>query len=514
MLSKIDKHHVDCDKATGAGGSWTYEQGGYYGDYKLTYVSENGNIWGIPIYDTTASGLTTGESVVDNEDGTVSLPFTGHPFEDGWVVKISNTTGTLYDGIYTIQAGSTGTNNIVVTETYNAYTCTGNERVIRWIDVYTSSAGSSVQDSDGNVYYGHNDDGTSHVTKITEDGTQSYPLTATTYPWPRDGYSCVDIGISGDSIYTWLDKSTGNHVTKFSLSTGIEEWNNFFTGAGVPDFALDSDGNLYAGTMGTGTLYGGAGGGTEKRVAKFASADGTKTDVNFPRMKTCYETYIDNELGIIICAGNDYYVSTDSTNAPGWNVQVADLDGSNWRGIRFGGITIVGGGPAYDTDYTIGKDQVWTYNGYIWVIVQAEEKLYQLDTDCNIVDSVTVTGVVGGWYDLWGNIVLVSPGETNIFTWLDSGDISGGALAVEPDDNYDNLLSAWDSAFVYIRGNAFFWPGIDVPASFVAPGSRQYRSIAYPEDWAHLEGQTVQVVKDGIYLGDEAVSGGQITLDD
>ena len=42
----------------------------------------------------------------------------------------------------------------------------------------------------------------------------------------------------------------------------------------------------------------------------------------------------------------------------------------------------------------------------------------------------------------------------------------------------------------------------------------QYRTTAYPQDWSHLEGQTVQVVKDGIYLGDEAVSGGQITLDD
>ena len=44
--------------------------------------------------------------------------------------------------------------------------------------------------------------------------------------------------------------------------------------------------------------------------------------------------------------------------------------------------------------------------------------------------------------------------------------------------------------------------------------SNQSRTIAFPQDWAHLEGEVVQVLKNGTYIGDEAVSGGQITLDD
>ena len=69
-------------------------------------------------------------------------------------------------------------------------------------------------------------------------------------------------------------------------------------------------------------------------------------------------------------------------------------------------------------------------------------------------------------------------------------------------DDYFSLDSTdWDNFSDYVSGGVF-------------TASLQYRTTAYPQDWSHLEGQTVQVVKDGIYLGDEAVSGGQITLDD
>jgi hypothetical protein len=53
-----------------------------------------------------------------------------------------------------------------------------------------------------------------------------------------------------------------------------------------------------------------------------------------------------------------------------------------------------------------------------------------------------------------------------------------------------------------------------VADSATAGTSDQYRTVDYPNDWAHLEGETVQVLGDGIYKGEEAVSGGQVTLDD
>ena len=42
--------------------------------------------------------------------------------------------------------------------------------------------------------------------------------------------------------------------------------------------------------------------------------------------------------------------------------------------------------------------------------------------------------------------------------------------------------------------------------------SDQDRTVAYPEDYAHIEGQTVQVLEDGIYIGDYVVTGGAVTI--
>ena len=53
-----------------------------------------------------------------------------------------------------------------------------------------------------------------------------------------------------------------------------------------------------------------------------------------------------------------------------------------------------------------------------------------------------------------------------------------------------------------------------VKDSAVSGTGPQYRTVASPQNWDHLEGEIVQVLKNGTYIGDEAVSGGQITLDD
>jgi hypothetical protein len=497
---KADAHFVDCDIDPQTPVTWDWEFGGNYGAYSLTYASENANIWGLPFTDTTVSSLTKDSVAIDNGDGTVSLPSHGHPFEDGWVIYITNTTGTSYNGTFTIQAGSTGTNYIKITSSYFAYTCTGNERTMRYFSL-PSSTGASVQDSDGDVYYGSNETNNTYVTKIEADGTLSYPITQPDWPYAA-AYTCIDIAIQGDYIYLWLDWSTTNRVYKFDLTDYSLVWKNPFNNPGNADFDLDSSGNLYAGAMGDDHLFGGVQGSTVYEVGKLDADDGTLTSIPFPRIKTNYETVVDNDLGIIICAGTDAYVDTDPINAPGWNLQTANLDGTNWKGRRFGPISNVIG-PSWDTDYTIGKDQVWTYNGFIYVIIQAEGKLYKLNTDLETLATIEVTGLVGGWYDLWNNLVLVSPDQTILFTFCDADTLD--VLKTELDQYYSpaSPLDNWDSAFVYFRGDAYFWPGIETPSTFVAPGSHQYRTVAYPQDYAHLEGQTVQVLSDGIYLDDD-----------
>ncbi len=133
-----------------------------------------------------------------------------------------------------------------------------------------------------------------------------------------------------------------------------------------------------------------------------------------------------------------------------------------------------------------------------------------VDSFVNLTSPLIVTQSKDMWLDYLGRIALKSrdPALSNRgVVLLDSDDLS-------IIDSIDTGLSSWTSQLIFDAHslpNAFehtFGPTTG------APTSQQDRTVAYPANWLHLEGETVQVLGDGIFLGTEIVSGGQIDLDD
>jgi len=73
---------------------------------------------------TSASGTLDNAAAVDNEDGTVSIPITGHGLEAGRLVTLASTTN--YNDTYAIVAVPDA-DHIDITETYAAETFAGTE---------------------------------------------------------------------------------------------------------------------------------------------------------------------------------------------------------------------------------------------------------------------------------------------------------------------------------------------------------------------------------------------------
>ena len=138
---------------------WGYEAGANVGggaftsgDYLYTYFSYNGGLVGVPLGDAALAGsLDASGAAVDKGGGLVGLPYTGHPFNAGETVTVTNTTS--YNASYVLDA-TTSANELVVADTYAAETFDGDEPVVREIGL-DSSFGRSAQDNDGNIYYGH-----------------------------------------------------------------------------------------------------------------------------------------------------------------------------------------------------------------------------------------------------------------------------------------------------------------------------------------------------------------------
>lgn len=490
-----------------------------YAAYELTYISENGRIWGFPTINITVSGLdatkashgvpfdagdednpldvgdaitsgaksavvdgityttaTTGtiaytldggsadfadddvltdgtNSVTVNGTSKTALPFTGHPFDDGWTIRVMGTTS--YDGTETVQTGSEGTNYILITAGFSSETFDGTERVTRYFSL-TSGLGRSCQDSSGVVYFGHSRDvanNDSCITKILTDGTIVYNPLTPSGGWPTDkAYTAHDVKIYNDeTLYVYIVGSTTNRLYSFDLATGNQNWLNLFSSVPGYQMGVDSSGNVYI--CNTGDLIG-----LTREAAKFDVSDGTKTSMPGTRNST-YALWVDTEMSyggvqgvLLVGAGKETGAFYD-----GYNLHISTLDGSQT------GAASIGSG-------TIGSGHIWTYNNHIYIVDITGEKLYKLDTNLTVVDSVSIPYIQGGYYDLWGNLVIVSADAIDtidyLFTWLDPDDISGGILATEdfrPNYSPDSPLKGWDAAVggIYQHGGIFFWPGIE-----------------------------------------------------
>ena len=437
----------------------------YKPHYALTYISENGTIWGIPLNPIEKTTLALDEDGVarDVGGGVVGLPCASHPFEIGEVVRITETTN--FNGAFTLGAGTTN-NELQITDTYVAEIFDGTEVIVKYIGPLNAGAGHMISDSSGNLYYGHglNDDADPdnyYITKIETDGTIVYDYDFLNKNWtPGLAATITGLAITPDDqyLYLWIfvDGVTDyGYMFKFDLTTGDQLWTTLavFGETSLPgyDMALDADVNAYAPTE-------------NGEIRKFDSADGLGSFLTLMGegkeayvVGGCpYAVLVDDDMGIVICGGAQWCgVANDESVL--YNLAIRTLDDSEGAQIAIGGTYVTGG--TVDTTYTIGTGMIITHNGFFYVISYTPTcTIYKLDSELNIITSVAGPTYGQGLYvDLWGNIVVVNQdqvGQSDIF-WFYDTDLN---YLAKIDGFYTSMLSTWSAPVggAWIQGDTVF----------------------------------------------------------
>ncbi len=432
-----------------------------YGDYKMTYISDNAAIWGVPLDFITRTTLVLDTADVNNVGGgIVGLPCIGHPFASGDVIWIAGTTH--YENSHTLTSGTTA-NELQFTDTYNAETFNGDETVVEYI-LLPSSLGRMTQDSSGNLYYGHTYISESCVVKIETDGTIVTDFFSPDGGWSI-GKTISGIEVSSDNLYLYA-YTDEKKLYKFNLSDGSEIWQVTTGTTRGYDIFLDADDNVYIPNSGTGSIL------TIWNMAKFTAADGTKTvfDLMGERKTSSatgnlpYAVCVDDDMGIVIVGGAQVIATIyyELDNSLIYNLAKRDL--GNTEGVQITlGDTYTAGVQTFTRN--IATNCVVTYNGFIYVLIPGNLTIYKLDSDLTVKEEVPAPDyAIGIFVDLAGNIVIVnqdrtSPYRNDIFWWYDA-DLN--FLKTSTEDYYNLMFISWDSLVggPYIEGNVAFYPGI------------------------------------------------------
>jgi len=93
MLSKIDKHHVDCDILQLTPETWTQSPAeSSSASYHTVLMKDSSSIVVLPGTPTSSYTLNVDGVARDLGGNKCGLPITGHPFSAGDTVRISGTT--------------------------------------------------------------------------------------------------------------------------------------------------------------------------------------------------------------------------------------------------------------------------------------------------------------------------------------------------------------------------------------------------------------------------------------
>ena len=427
--------------------------------YNFTYISASGGIWGIPVGDGVMAGLDA-DDAVNIGGGVVGLPYTGHPFTVGESIRITSTT--KYNGTFTVLAGTTA-NQIQITDSYAAETFDGTEVIVKYYGSLAAGEGHMVQDSSGNLYYGHNNvsDGTHYfITRIAPDGTKTPDYLWLNRdpgdPWTSAWGTVNGLAITPDDRYLYTLRNYGRgYVTKWDLTTGDRVWRSVYDAVYTVwpgyDMAIDADGNAYA-PFGNGEF-----------VIKFDSDDGSKTVITLPvpatgyTIHSCpYDIKIDDDAGKCVVSGRAYQELSHYDFM--YNMVIMDLDGTNQIPVCVG--------DTYETEmrYTpvIGTTHVATRDGYIYVRNSSggyTPTIYKYDFEGNLIKSAAGPPYQQGLYfDLYGNLVVINQyqtvGQTDVF-WFYDTDLN---YLSKIDGFYSTMLSSWAAAIggSHLSGDAVF----------------------------------------------------------
>ena len=423
--------------------------------YKFTYISENASIWGMPVGDGEMAGLDAGGVAVDVGGGVVGLPFAGHPFTIGESIQITGTTN--YDGSATVGVGTTE-DQLQITSGYTAETFDGTEHIIKLIGSLNSGGGDMVQDSDGNMYFGHSlthndgDNKNYYITRISPDGTLTYDYDFLNTSWDWGSGRIINgIAIDDTYLYFWIEidgPTDYGYMNKWNLDTKARLWEA--DGQSWPGYsmAIDSEGNAYASSA---TYF----------LMKFASANGSVT----PEIgaQGVYDVVIDEDIGVILSAHG----------GTSGQLRAINMDTSSKTAVTVG-------------NSALGTGHVVTDGSFIYALgyISGTPTLYKITWDGTTlaIDSSAAgpTYGVGLYIDLYGNIVVVNQDWTttqnDLLYFYDTGlnyigkisNLSSGAP-----------LRTWDSSAggSWIQGNAVFDGDLGTPGTAGVPGSWSYSGL-------------------------------------
>ena len=434
--------------------------------YQLTYISQNGYVWGVPLNYYTRKGLSLDPGGVARTyaPARTALPCFGHPFKVGDVIRIGGTTN--YSSAYfTLQTGTSQTELVInkskVTETFD-----GSETVVRR-QTMLGGIGRMCQDRNGNIYQG----GTGFAIRILKtDGSivDNFFIPPGGCPGIYfDVITGLKISKDGEHLYvaTNLNGISGYmQFYKFRLSDGAQIWTQRVGNTVSYNIDIDANDNVYIQTQFQ----------TDpplvNRIMKVAASDGTVSSIYLfnDQQGLPYDVHVDDSLGKVIIGGYQLRNPPAGDLFP-INIVICDLDGGDPHTLALGGLYVESGVTRTET---IGTGCITSYKGYIYVILYShtlsKDQVYKLDSDLNII--AQVDGPPSGrgiFVDFLGHIVVVNQdygdafgtgGETDVF-WFYDADLNFISAA---DNFYRDMLDLWDAPAggSYQKGNVEFYPGI------------------------------------------------------
>lgn len=467
--------------------------------YELTFISENRKIWGIPVGDgEMTAGLDAGGVAVDIGGGVVGLPYFGHPFTAGEVVRITGTT--FYNDEFTLGAGTTA-NELQVTDAYNAEVFDGTELVVQYIAMPVASGGRMDIDADGNLYHGHGwyAAGSTFMTKVEPDGTKVYDFFDASSASTSSLVNGLKVNSASTYLYIMFDRG---RLEKYDLATGGKEWTVQVGSGNGYYMVLDSDDNPYFR------------GGTTDKITKYSSADGSVV-TEYTNTSSTYGVYavvVDEDMDIVVTGGYKVSANNDDTL---WNLIVRTLDDSSGEKIALGGTYADG---ANWRTYIIPTGCILTHDGYIYVLAWTPTcTLYKIevvwvgDTLSELVIISEEAGPTHGqglYVDLWENLVVVNQdtatSQTDVLYFYDF-DLN---YLSKVDNMYGSMFNTWDAAVggAWIQGDAV-WAGdlgTVTPAVPAIPGVEpNYVDVNdyYISDFANVADIEFCVYADGRPIG-------------
>jgi hypothetical protein len=487
LTVKADAHFVDCDKADGPGGSWDSTSGNTASGNVAVWTNVNDVDF---VHTPVPKHLNAGESAVEIDASTVAIRCDGHGFTAGQVVQFWGTSN--YTDLYTVKSGTSYRWIYIDHSPFVSETFSGTETVVRHENVGVFTSGLAV-DSSGNIMVGVQKGGsvTARLRKYQFDWTKE----ADGFFTPSGGWDTADdyacsCHISSDETYVYaliLRTTFFSRLTKFRISDGAFQW---ATGGcrGIQS-AIDSSDYVYVTEGDAGFDW----------PVRFDPSTGS-IDREYTNVQGSDAICLDETLGMLFVggqAGVDYapsWYNITRVNIDGTGIIKADLSNTTngnriWK-ILSDGLNV----------YALGDNANSGVGG-------ALANIWKLDSSLNLVASAHLENAVSMFFDANGDIVVMQ----------NSNNISGETAQYNV---YNTSLVLQNSYFVQGPGvnNPVISLNSYVPDSgFVFSGSssenEQSRTVAYPQDWAHIEGQTVQILGDGEYLDDQTytISSGQVS---